>query len=93
MSQNKNSVLLDEVWLVACKQKNGEFPDSSKVIGMSYSEGITNNRWGERVFFNSPEKAEAFLNKIDIEMRKYFGIFKAYINVIKEEQLVLNNEA
>ena len=70
-----------EIWVVASKRHNGELPDTRKILGMGYPQGPKDKKWGESVFFNVKEDAEAFLAAIDEELRKYFGVFRAWMEI------------
>lgn len=70
-----------EIWVVASKRKDGSLPDYNKILGMGYYQGKVNDKYGEKVFFAIKEDAEAFWAAIDEEMRKYFGVFRAWIEI------------
>lgn len=81
MISNENVSVPTEVWVVASKRHDGRLPDPRKIMGMGFPQGPINKKYGESVFFGVKEDAEFFLSQIDENLRKYFGVFRAWIEI------------
>jgi hypothetical protein len=71
-----------EIWVVAVKRKDGNLPDPNKVLGMCNPNKTEASKYGECVFFVNEPDARLFYSAIDDEMRKYFSVYKAFIEIV-----------